>query len=99
MEARSKVKRAVPERYGFGVAMMKRIKVCAHCGAVSPVTASVCCQCREQLPRLTLFQTYQRRQPACPICDTLLADYMRYCPHCGRQLTVKEDERCKNASS
>ena len=94
MEARVNAKRAVPERYGFGVAMMKKIKICAHCGAISPVTASVCCRCAEQLPKLTLFQTYQRKQPACPICDTVLADYMRYCPCCGRQLERKEAEVC-----
>ena len=91
MEIRVRIKRAVPERYGFGIATMKRIKVCVHCGSVSPATASVCSHCKERLPRLTLYQAYQRQQPACPICDTLLADYMRYCPHCGRQLPEKED--------
>ena len=90
MDAHTRIKRAAPERYGFGVAMMKQIKVCAHCGAMSPQTASLCCQCSEPLPCLTLYQTYQRRQPACPICDTSLADYMRYCPHCGQQLPAKE---------
>ena len=89
MEARIQVKRASPERYGFGVAMMKRIKICAHCGAMSPHTAIICSQCSEHLPCLTLYQTYQRKQLTCPICDTLLADYMRYCPHCGQQLPEK----------
>ena len=90
MEARNRIKRVSPERYGFGVAMMKRIKVCAQCGAISPAISNACKQCKAQLPRLTLFQHYQRKQPACPICDTLLADYMRYCPYCGRQLPEKE---------
>ena len=34
-----------PEYYGFGVGIMKKIKVCARCGASEPADRYICGQC------------------------------------------------------
>ena len=74
-------------RYGFGPEIMKRLKVCLHCGSIVKADCYVCRECGGRLPRKTLFQLYQSRHRLCPVCDTVLSNRMRYCPHCGMQQT------------
>ena len=79
-----------PEYYGFGVGVMKRIKVCQQCGASEPSDMYTCRECGARLPAWTLFQQYQKMHRQCPVCDTVLADGMKFCPHCGVRI---EDEK------
>lgn len=75
-----------PDEFGFGTEIMKHIKVCRHCGSSESSDSYLCKRCRERLPSQTLFELYQQMHAACEICDTVLAPYMRYCPHCGVQI-------------
>ena len=72
--------------FGFGPRAMKRIKVCAHCGAMSPSTQWFCRACGKRLPRDTLFQLYKNRHKSCPTCETVVASSYHYCPQCGTPL-------------
>lgn len=74
---------ASPEYYGFGVGIMKQIKVCSRCGASESSEKYICGQCGARLPAKTLFQQYQKMHRQCPVCDTVLAEGMKFCPHCG----------------
>lgn len=75
-----------PYEYGYGPRVMKEIKVCRHCGNTDGAEKYTCSKCGERLPAQTLFQLYQNKHNACPLCDTVLAPYMRFCPHCGTQI-------------
>lgn len=75
-----------PEYYGFGLGIMKRIKVCVRCGASEPSGRYSCRQCGARLPEQTLFQRYQQMHKKCPVCDTVLTAAMKFCPHCGVKL-------------
>ena len=79
-----------PEYYGFGIGIMKRIKVCSRCGASEDADRSVCRKCGAGLPAATLFQHYQRMHKRCRACNTILTKKMKFCPHCGMNL---KDER------
>jgi len=79
-----------PEYYGFGVGIMKRIKVCPQCGASEAAEKNICGQCGAALPAQTLFQQYRRMHSLCPRCDTVLSDGMRFCPHCGMKLGLEK---------
>lgn len=79
-----------PEYYGFGVGIMKSIKVCVHCGASEPSDRYVCGRCGARLPDQTLFQKYQQMHRRCPVCDTVLTESMKFCPHCGMKQTEKK---------
>ena len=74
---------ALPDRYGFGIEIMKKTKVCTQCGTAQAVSRYICARCGEKLPQQTLFQIYQRRHRLCPVCDTVLTPRMKFCPHCG----------------
>ncbi len=75
------------EQYGFGPQAMKKIKVCRKCFYTSPAGRYVCQNCGAALPLDTLYQLYQKQHKLCPICDTVLAPGMRFCPHCGTRQT------------
>ena len=79
-----------PEYYGFGIGIMKRIKVCTRCGASEASNRYVCGKCGARLPSKTLFQQYQRMHRQCLVCDTVLAVGMQFCPHCGVKLENKK---------
>jgi len=83
MKVQTEFRADSPEYYGFGVGIMKRIKVCARCGASEPSDRYICRQCGARLPGQTLFQKYQQMHRRCPVCDTVLAEKMKFCPHCG----------------
>jgi len=74
-------------QYGFGPEIMKRIKVCPRCGAVSPASYHACNECKAVLPRNTLFQIYKSRHPSCGSCETVVPDGSRYCPACGKMIS------------
>lgn len=80
---------ANPGEFGFGTEIMKHIKVCRHCGSTEASDRYLCSCCRERLPSQTLFQLYQKMHRACEVCDTVLAPYMHYCPHCGVQIKLE----------
>lgn len=92
MKARTEFSINSPEYYGFGVGIMKQIKVCPHCGASEPAERHICGECGARLPAQTLFQQYQRMHRQCPVCDTVLAAGMNFCPHCGMKLENEERE-------
>jgi len=75
-----------PEYYGFGIGIMKQIKVCRRCGASEEAGKYVCGTCGAGLPLNTLFQLYQQMHKRCPVCDTVLKETMKFCPHCGMNL-------------
>ena len=78
-----------PEYYGFGVGIMKQIKVCPRCGTSEPSGKYICGQCGARLPAKTLFQQYQQMHRLCPRCDTVLAEGIKFCPHCGMEQIQK----------
>ncbi len=83
-----------PEYYGFGAGIMKQIKVCPQCGASEASERYICGECGAKLPAQTLFQQYQRMHRQCPVCDTVLAAGMKFCPHCGvKQENKKREEQ------
>ena len=90
MKARTEFSINSPEYYGFGIGIMKQIKVCMHCGASEPAGRYICGECGARLPAQTLFQQYQRMHRQCPVCDTVLAEGMKFCPHCGVKLENEE---------
>lgn len=90
MKARAAFETGSPEYYGFGVGIMKQIKVCQHCGASESAGQYVCGECGARLPAQTLFQQYQRMHRQCAVCDTVLAADMKFCPHCGVKLDEAE---------
>jgi len=63
--------------------------VCLQCGASEPAERYVCSRCAARLPAQTLFQQYQRMHRQCPVCDTVLAAGMKFCPHCGTEQIQK----------
>ena len=83
MKALTEFRASRPEDYGFGVGIMKQLKVCTRCGASEPANRYVCGRCGTRLPDQTLFQKYQQMHKRCPVCDTVLARKMNFCPHCG----------------
>ena len=80
-----------PEYYGFGVGIMKQIKVCTRCGESEPSDRYVCSRCGTRLPDQTLFQRYQQMHKRCPVCDTVLTEKMNFCPHCGMKLQKERE--------
>lgn len=77
------------EKCGYGSRVMKRTKVCPHCGTVVSGSHSVCPDCGLRLLSKTLYDRYRERHLCCDKCGTVLASDSRYCPHCGRQLYSK----------
>ena len=72
--------------YGFGVDIMKTIKVCTHCGAMSSVSQQFCTQCGNRLPSETMFENYQKRHCHCKSCGTVVKNGTHFCPDCGQKL-------------
>ncbi len=85
-DAREHVELADPEEFGFGIGVMKRIKVCRQCGRDESAQRDICSVCGKTLPSETLFELYRKKHERCTICDTVLALYMKYCPHCGTKV-------------
>ena len=80
------------ERYGFGPQVMKKIKVCRKCAQTNPAERYVCRSCGAALPIETLYRLYQRQHRLCPVCDTVLAEGMNFCPHCGEKQDRMEED-------
>jgi len=74
---------ADPKEFGFSIEVMKNRRVCPYCGRGEAADRQICSVCGEELPKRTLFQIYREQHERCSQCDTILADYMKYCPHCG----------------
>ena len=70
------------EQCGFGPKVMKRIKVCPHCGTVVDSEQSVCPDCGMRLLTKTLYDRYREKHLCCDRCGTVLAADARFCPHC-----------------
>lgn len=74
------------ERLGFGTRAMKKVKVCAGCGAIAKASDLFCRECGTPLPSETLFQTYKSKSRYCTVCDTIVTSTAQFCPKCGTQL-------------
>ena len=74
--------------FGMGPYVMKNLKVCPKCGQIASSRALVCRSCKKILIGRTLFDHYQTMHAHCPACDIPLAGDARYCPHCGRKISV-----------
>lgn len=81
------------ERYGFGPNVMRRTKLCPVCGTLVTNGAAQCPGCRNELPKLTLFEWYAGQHNTCAYCRTLLSSDTQYCPHCGRRIRKADDGR------
>lgn len=77
------------EKCGYGPKVMKRVKVCPHCGMVVRDKQSVCPACGMRLLGKTLYDRYRDKHLCCDKCGTVLSNDSRYCPHCGRKLYLK----------
>lgn len=78
------------EHYGFGPAVMKKMKVCQNCGAVAWADQQFCKECGKRLPKVTLYQRYREKHRCCPVCENVVADTMQYCPQCGTQIKERK---------
>ena len=76
--------------YGFGPSAMKKLRVCAVCGAPAPTDKNFCVECGHRLPDKTLYDLYLERHEQCPSCNTVLMDGMEFCPQCGTKLNFRE---------
>lgn len=81
-----------PYEFGFGPRKMKETKICRQCGNMETADKYTCSKCGVRLPTQTVFQIYQKKHKTCEICDTVLAAYMRYCPHCGMKISDSENQ-------
>ena len=72
--------------YGFGTEAMKNATVCPACGSLESVDNITCRKCGGELSKSSLFDVYKRQHKLCKSCETVLADFMEFCPHCGEQI-------------
>lgn len=84
------MRRANMKQHGFGTEVMKSIKICSTCGAVSPVKKSRCPECGTKLPKLSLFQVYRSRHRTCAKCGLVVPEHAVYCSDCGARLPEKQ---------
>lgn len=91
IKPRDEFKPVLPEGFGFGEEVMKQTKVCVRCGAAQHRSRYVCIQCGAKLPQRTLFHLYQQSHRLCPVCDTVLTGWMKFCPHCGTEQGQAEE--------
>lgn len=77
------------EQCGYGPNVMKRTKICPHCGAVVSDGLSACPDCGTRLLGKTLYDRYREKHICCDECNTVLTSDSLYCPHCGRCLYLK----------
>ena len=85
-----KAKNLLLEQYGFGPNVMKKTKVCPHCGQLAKVRSMVCSRCGARLSSATLFDSYKRRHPACAHCGTILTADTKFCPQCGKTVNIAD---------
>ena len=79
------------EYYGFGIKVMKQLKVCSYCGVMTNALNRFCKECGKPLPNDTLYQFYKKRHKCCSVCETVVCDAALYCPQCGIKIEEKED--------
>ena len=72
--------------YGFGSEAMKKVKVCRLCKCICDAGEYYCRECGVVLPRETLFDLYKSHHLYCPVCETVVADTVLFCPKCGKRL-------------
>lgn len=89
-EKYEEIRQEAMEEFGFGPKVMQKIKVCAYCGAISPVENSFCGPCGKPLPKETVFQQYRKRHLYCADCDVVLPPGAAFCPKCGKKLQPYE---------
>ncbi len=87
-----KTKLNLLEQCGFGPNVMKRTKVCPHCGELLSQNRKVCPECGMRLLGKTLYDRYQEHHLCCDKCKTVLASDSCFCPHCGRPLYLKKSQ-------
>ncbi len=73
---------------GFGVEVMKTMKICTSCGYVANSSQQFCNECGAELPKESLYEMYAKRHRRCD-CGVVVADSMNYCPSCGKLLPFK----------
>lgn len=80
------------ENFGMGPYAMKKMKVCRHCGQITRAWSFFCPMCKKIMPFETLFNTYRKMHVHCLHCKTVLTADTRYCPHCGRKVSLQANE-------
>ena len=83
------------QRYGFGVEVMKTIKVCKTCGKMSDSSNHFCQECGSPLPTDSLFERYKQLHRCCTECQTVVSDNTLYCPNCGIKIKGGINYECK----
>ena len=73
------------ERYGFGLNVMRNIRICTNCGRPASADRNHC-SCGGVLSGETLFQQYKKRHRFCRRCDTVVANDVKFCPECGYRI-------------
>ena len=77
------------ESFGFGVDVMKRLAVCPNCHSLERSGNTACSVCKTKLTKLTLYDLYKSKHKACAACETVVANGMQFCPHCGQILNAQ----------
>jgi len=80
------------ESFGMGPYTMKKIKVCKKCGQITGSWSFLCPVCKKILPGGTLFDAYRKMHIHCAYCKTVLAADTRYCPHCGKKVSLNANK-------
>ena len=84
------------ERYGFGPNAMRRIRVCPECGCPSEADEANCLSCGVRMPKENLYDQYKKRHHFCSRCDTVVAEYMQFCPQCGTRIPSVKPSKVSN---
>lgn len=71
------------ELFGYGPNVMKKNKVCPHCGLMVNVKTKSCPECGNELSNESLYDKYKQHHISCPNCGTILSTGSQYCSHCG----------------
>lgn len=83
------------QQYGFGIEVMKNIKVCQSCGKMSDSSKWYCQECGSRLPLESLFERYKQLHRCCIECQTVVSDNTLYCPSCGTKIKGGFNYECK----
>ena len=74
---------ATMKLFCFGPEVMKAIRVCRG------ITEKYCKDCGTVLSRETLFSQHKAQHLCCPVCDTVVASSVVFCPECGKRLRLR----------
>lgn len=71
------------EQFGYGENVMKSVTVCSYCKSLERSDRELCSKCFRRLSEVNLYDFYKANHRSCQRCETVLSEWMDYCPVCG----------------